>query len=297
MITTLLASLLLVAQGASKDRGYISAKFMTTDGGITIYLPNDIAPGDRITGSVFTDNNSDTFKGMSITIGGVAGSPVRAGSKLYTWTVPTSAKNGCPLIVTSKLGNQLGAIRIGVTPAPEPLDAFTFPNFVQTGRPAVIYGPFDGNSSNTRLTLGKSDASILAESPRSMTVYVPYDSGIGATQAKLVENNKRAETEIRTISVELDTPKQQLKQGDTTLVTLKVEGMTGLSESNVPFIQVQNLTPKVLDLDGQTIHAVIPKVGKDGTYQRAFKAKSLNGGSFLLTTFVEPGPGIPVLPH
>lgn len=285
-----------LVQGATKDRGYIAAKFATPYGGISVYLPNDIAPGDRITGTVFTDSDADEFKGLTVDLGDVRGVAPKPNSRYRIFHVPTSVRSSVPLIVRAKDGKQLGAIRIGVSPAPDPVDAYTFPNFVQLGRPAVINGTFDGDITNTKFQFAGRDQSILAESPRSITIYVPYDSKPGPVSASIVEGSKGATAEIREISIDLHAGKEDLKKDEKTQVTLTVEGMAGLTEATIPFIQVQNLTPKILDLDGQEIHTVIPKLTPDGKFVKIFNAKSAGPGSFLLTTFVEPGPGIPVVP-
>ena len=56
---------------SKSDRGYIAAKFATKGGGITVYLPNDIAPGDMITGTVFVDSNADELRDIQVQIGDV----------------------------------------------------------------------------------------------------------------------------------------------------------------------------------------------------------------------------------
>lgn len=284
------------SQESLKDRGYIAAKFSTPYGGITVYLPNDIAPGDQISGTVFTDSNSDGLKNMKVFIGNVVGSQKDPRSAMRKWQIPADARDGYPLIVVDKVGNQLGAMRIPISKAPGPLDAYTFPSFVQVGRPAVIWGPFSGDSSNTRLKLNNADVSILAESPRSIVTYVPYDTPLGKISASLTENNWRAKADVRAIGIELTSAKTDLKKNESTIVTIKVEGIAGLNEATVPYIRVQNLTPDILDLEGQEIHVLIPTVSKDGTFRRDFKAVSKLSGSFLITTFVEPGQGTAVVP-
>jgi len=296
-----LASALLVGQKPTtqeslKDRGYIAAKFATSSGGVTVYLPNDIAPGDQISGTIFTDSNSDALKNLQVFIGDVLGSQPNLRSAQRRWLVPTTARDGYPLIVRDKSGRQIGAMRIPISAAPGKLDAYTFPSFMQVGRPSVIWGPFDGDSSNTKLKLKDSDMSVLAESPRSIVVYVPYDSPIGKSSAVLVENQMQAKADIRAISIELTSGKSELKKNESTTVSIKVDGIAGLNEATVPYIRVQNLTPNILDLEGQEIHVLIPTVSSSGTYQKDFKALSKEAGPFLITTFVEPGQGTPVLP-
>ena len=281
---------------SKSDRGYIAAKFATKGGGITVYLPNDIAPGDMITGTVFVDSNADEHRDIQVQIGDVKGIKQNPRGSVLTWVVPTDARDGYPLIVTGKDGRQLGGARIPINPSPGQLDAFTFPNFVQTGRPAVIWGPFRGNSSKTKLQIKDSEVSILAESPRSMVFYVPYDTPVGPVTMSLMESSIKASTEIHAISIDLSTPRIDLVKDENAVVTLKVEGLAGLNEATVPYIRVQNMTPKIIDLAGQENHVVIPKVTKEGTFQQDFKAKCLVTGSFLITTFVEPGQGIPILP-
>ncbi len=291
----LITSSFQIPSNAKKDRGYIAAKIATPYGGITVYLTNDMAGGDLVTGAVFADNGASELKGLKIDIGGSHGVSVPK-TKFYQWHLPPASSNQLLMTVFSQDGTLYGTSRIPITPLPQGVDAFTFPNFVQIGRPAVVYGPFDGDATTTRISLGSAMASVLAESPRSAVIYVPYDTVPGATKTFLEKGKAQAGTNIRAIGVQLSCPKSNLKQGEQTSVSVDVQGLVGLNEVTVPFIRVENLTPDTLDLSGQAIHHIIPKASKEGTYHQEFKATSKITGSFLITTFVEPGAGIPVLP-
>lgn len=295
-----LASFLFVSSAqvspkATKDRGYIAAKIATPFGGVTVYLTNDMVAGDTVTGAVFADNSSSELKNLRIDIGGNQGIQVPK-TKFYQWHLPQATANQLLMTVISQDGAFYGTSRVPISPTSSPVDAFTFPNFVQIGRPAVVYGPFDGDATTTKLSLGDSMASVLAESPRSAVIYVPYNTKPGATKTFLEKGKAQAGTEIRAIGVQLSCPKTNMKQGEQTSVSVDVQGLTGLNEVTVPFIRIENLTPDTLDMGGQAIHHIIPKASKEGTYHQEFKATSKITGSFLITTFVEPGPGIPILP-
>ncbi|MBI1333943.1 MAG: hypothetical protein GC165_13810 [Armatimonadetes bacterium] len=299
----MIASLVSIAIAApaylddsTKDRGYVVAKFSNAYGSVNVYLPNDISPGDAITGSVFVDSDSKQMEGVEAYLNDVPGVRLNRAGVWRKWIVPTTAKNGYPLVVRTKDGRQIGAMRIPISPDPGGLDAYTFPSFMQIGRPAVVWGPFGGDPTKTQLRNGDTSFSILAESMRSAVFYVPYDTKPGSVAMSLRQGEATMKAEPRAISVDLSSDKANLKEGEKTTVTVKVSGLKGLTEATLPFLRVENLTPGTLDMGGKEARTIIPKVSEDGTYRESFVATSVKAGGFLLTTYVEPGPGIVVVP-
>ncbi len=106
---------------------------------------------------------------------------------------------------------------------------FVVPTLAQTGRPMRITGLFDGDSSNTIAKLGENPADIIAESPRTSILESP--ATVGPVMLSINENGRRVSSTIRNVSVNLSAPKTSLMKGERTVMTVRVEGLNGISES------------------------------------------------------------------
>src|ERR1700730_15539795 len=82
------------------------------------------------------------------------------------------------------------------------------PPIAQGGAPVQVTGPFDGDSSNPRGPAAASTAPVLAESPR--TVIVASPSQTGPTNITVDANGTEAKGQLRNIGVSLSAPKTTL---------------------------------------------------------------------------------------
>ena len=114
------------------------------------------------------------------------------------------------------------------TPLPGRNGTVEIPPTAQGGRPMRITGPFDGDSSNTSLTATVSTAPVLAESPR--TVIVTSPSQTGPTNITADANGAEAKGQLRNIGVSLSAPKTTLRRGERTTTTVEVQGLQNLSK-------------------------------------------------------------------
>ena len=141
---------------------------------------------------------------------------------------------------------QSGAV---ITPDPKITPTFTIPPLGQTGRPIVITGPFDGNSENTKLTIGDQPGALLAESPRKVVVASPPNV-VGPVNVSVNEGDKETKGAFRNLKIDLTAPKTSLLKGESTELHVQVNGLEGLTQ------------PVPLTLES---HGVITMVG--GMYQ------------------------------
>jgi hypothetical protein len=161
-----------------------------------------------------------------------------------------------------------------------PLTVHQFPTIGQQGRPIEIVGPFDGNSSNTSLnwTAVRSQVQdfekntenvsggfgLIAESPRKAVFTAPTNC-TGPIELHLKEGNKEATGNYRNIGVNLSAPKTNLLKGESTTLSVKVEGLQGITQP-VPLHLVKGGVVTMQGGDVQTMSIKPAEVQQNGMF-------------------------------
>jgi hypothetical protein len=166
-------------------------------GMIRLILPDDIRPGDTISGTLATEPKGQTPEALAtnraqldtygLKFGGES-VPINSGQFTFVPRLvvhPSDARRSLNLSLvvpgtapsepsSSRSGIDItvpfGGVQLPVTFAPpDPLvtptrfgdsSEFTVPNLGQQGRPVTIHGPFDGDSSNTTLRFGPAGSKL-----------------------------------------------------------------------------------------------------------------------------------------
>jgi len=164
------------------------------------------------------------------------------------------------------------------------------PALGQNGRPGQIRGPFDGNSSTTDITIGGQPVTVIAESPRSCIFKSPAQN-FGPGEITVKENNVETKGAYRNLGVRLSAPKTNLLKGESTTVTITVEGLKGIQQ-NVPLLIEKKGDVSMEGGDVQTIQIRPNDVVTIGTEVRADVRKVVVGlrpGFFNITaTVIDP---------
>ena len=166
----------------------------------------------------------------------------------------------------------------------EPYDDFYVPFLGQAGNFLTIRGDFDGNLSNTALQIGEKTANPIAESPRKTIFQSPADV-IGQTKINLKERDAEVIQDFRNLGVKLSATKLKLLKGETSELTVKVEGLEGI-EDDVPLNL--NCTGAVNMQGGniQNIQIAPNQVQEGGTFTQKRKLKSYKTGDFNVVATV-----------
>ena len=263
LLLSLTATLFVVAvvhsqyqPSTSQSPGINQTVFQTPAGKVTVYLPSDMSAGDTISGTVVAEpaapkdpkkqkENSDELNGYVIELDK---NHSRVSDKALRWNLPATISNvGIPLILKDAKGKSVGQILVPIATSSALVPNFNIPNVGQTGHPIRISGPFDGNSTNTKVTIGDSDAPVIAESPRQIIVQNPTVTP-GATSININENGATANGAFRNVRVDLTAPKTSLMRGEQTDLKGTVTGLEGLAQP-VP-VRLRNQTPEVVNLSG-----------------------------------------------
>ncbi|MDA0748012.1 MAG: hypothetical protein O2954_15935 [bacterium] len=215
---------------ATASAGLYAVTLNLPQGNLTVYLPADLAPGDRISGAITVAPAGEDRKELAFNQAALngyvltcAGQQTPATIGWETWTVPSGATS---LQFTFTDGSDVvqGQIGVPVQPnAPLAPNTFTFPTDAQAGRPARISGSFDGSLENTRVQItGQNnlpqDAELLAESPRSLVVRTP-DHLAGQTVISLSEGVQAASGKSSISSTFIDITRFFPERGAQTLAT------------------------------------------------------------------------------
>ena len=158
-------------------------------------------------------------------------------------------------------------------PAADPI--FTVPALGQNGRPVVINGPFDGNSTNTGVRIhqfmkvsdsvdGLEPIRPIAESPRK-AVFISPPNVTGPMQITVNDGGKQTIAPFRNVGVNLVAPKTNLAKGEQTTLTIQVTGLQGIT-TNVPLILTCNGVVTMQGGMSQQLVIQPSQVGPGGIY-------------------------------
>lgn len=269
-------------------------------GKVRVYLPPDVAAGDTISGTVIaepagkTDNdrakNARELNGLVIEVGSQRW-PV-SGGVIQRLVIPATLVRPPEIILLDEKGKKVYGATLPMTQTP---NINTRPNFViptlgQSGQPLLINGPFDGDSSNTKINIGGTDAKVIAESPRSAVVETPKNV-VGPTNVNVNENGNTATGNFRALKIDLTAPKTSLLKGESTELHVEVQGLQGITQPVQ--VQLQNQTPSNINLSGgntQTIPIQPSQVTTGGTFNWSTKITGTGSGGFNVTGTIPSTP-------
>ncbi|MFZ1306302.1 MAG: hypothetical protein WAR80_10695, partial [Ferruginibacter sp.] len=288
------------AQTVSSQKGLTTTVFNLPAGTIKVYLPDDIRPGDMISGSVlaapFGKNTKQTaknlaelkkfaveFNGQKIQVANVK-TPVQ-------YNINASSAAQLPLILIDETGNTAAQLNIpcatnNQTQTPNGIDC-KIPTHAITAAPLRIKGSFDGNSSNTNCTIGDQPATILAESPRQCIIQFP-DNSNGMQNVQIQENGQqKCSQPVSSVNMELSAGKLNLMKGEKTHLNVKITGLHSLPDTAL--LTVINVTPTVVNMQpaNQVVIALAPDSMEAGTFERRFDMVSVKTGGFTVNVNLE----------
>jgi peptidoglycan hydrolase CwlO-like protein len=285
--------------------------FTRPQGRITVNLPADIRAGDTISGTVITEPKGDTTKEkaenkgvLEGTVIDLGGTKIQPGRPTFSWTPPAAQSGLAPryLLRIVEVGQGTPEATkpqsvVNVRP-PSPPDAtgassFNIPPLGQTGRPFVITGPFDGDSSNTKIDYGPalrtpvgagSGLVVIAESPRQVVVTAPSDS-TGPAQIKVNENGAQTISNFRNVGVSLSAPKTNLRKGESTTLKVEVSGLQGITEP-VPLHLTKGGVVNMQGGDAQTMSIKPAEVSSSGMFITTRTITGVQAGGWNATATV-----------
>lgn len=303
-----LACLVAASAAAQQARGAVSresegglhtARLETPQGSIYVNLPDDLAAGDEIHGTVSYTPSGRTDVERERNLGELRGYVVDVADEPVadtpTWVRVLPERPG-PVVVRFRgpRGAPAGETPIPVsapppTPAPPP-PSLEVPTYGQAGHPVAIGGPFSGAPGDTVITIGGQEAPFLARSPRQTIARIPSEVE-GLTNIRIEHEGEAAEAPFRVLTLALSADKLDLQRGQRTTLRLVVGGLADL-EQRVP-LTLTNRSPEVIRLGSAEVErlAIGPEdVGPDGTYRLERPIQSLRTGGFAVNAVTGPAP-------
>lgn len=175
------------------------------------------------------------------------------------------------------------------------IPGFNIPRLGQQGRPMVIPGPFDGDSSNTGVswtpvgsTNPRTSFNVIAESPRKTVVTAPTNVA-GLLEVSLTEGGKEKIGQFRNVAVELTAPRTSLLRGESTELRVQVNGLEGL-KTPVPLTLECTGVITMAGGNYQPLTIQPSQVGPDGSYSTTRGITGVQAGGWGATATVVTGP-------
>lgn len=311
-LSAVLTLLLLVpasitwAQSISSQKGLTSVIFNLKEGTVKVYLPDDIRPGDQISGSIAAEAVGKNAKQQAANLAilrhysiGIFNSiiAVENAGKPLQLSVRPGKPVPCRVELIDAAGQLANVKAIPTIPENEVIEttgSCNIPTHALTAAPMRINGAFDGDASNTRCMLNNNPLQVLAESPRQCIISFP-DVPAGTHALSLQEAGKPACTKnISAVDMNITADKMNLVKGEKTYVDVKITGLQGLPDT--ARLTVTNTSANIITMDGgnNSIVSIPPSTDNSNmTYTRRFMVQSINNGSFTINLNLGlPEPGL-----
>jgi len=260
---------------------------------IDVKVPNIIRPGDNITGSIVTKSQSSTLQGAVVD---VENKKTDVKDKIFSFIVPAGLasipfllkdKNGstigmteipvnAPNIPTPSGNNRITPSQIQMPPQHSP-GSFAPLNYCQPGQPLTINGFFDGNASNTTVSINNIPCEIITESNYGSFAQIPGNLPAGKASLTILEGGVTQTMAIQVITTNLTTNKTVMQKNRKATVTATVNGLENLDLNNNNFkIELTNGSPGVIKFNE----------ANTTTISRDINSSNVKNGTFTFSTHI-----------
>lgn len=288
------------AQVSTTSRGALrTVTFDTLEGKVIVNLPDDMMAGDTISGTVLVEPKEQESEGRSMPLellfdfATVKVSTSGGSRQPFTIKIPASGANDkstgrIKLTLKGEDGayTSVRPASVGLFGVYEFEVVATGEILGQQGRPVEIPGHFDGSFENTSLRVEGQEVPLLAESPRRVIFESPRNV-LGLAEIVIKESKVETKKTFRNLRIRLSAPKTTLLKGESTTLTVGVEGLQGIKE-DVP-LHLENASPAVVRMDGgdkQTIRITPSTLQPDGAFTATRAITGQQAGAFSVTATV-----------
>jgi hypothetical protein len=287
--------------------GMQRAVFEVPEGKIYANFPDDMALGDRITGTVYPepsgknqserDRNAAAMASYTVELDGL---PPTAARHLV-WTVPPQARSGHSNIrLHDRNGktvaqSDLPIIPIGTASPKNSTPEINLPLGGQAGTGVSVWGSFEAGVEPS-VTVGGVTALVLAWSPRKMVFLSPREV-LGSSTLQVKAGDLVASGPYRALAVRTVATAKDLKTGQPAKMTSTVSGLQDLREPAM--LVIVNHSPSTIELDGGPAQRIVIAPGDvrpDGTYQltRTFRGEMVGGFEIDVVVTLPPSSQLPL---
>jgi hypothetical protein len=273
------------------ELGLHAAVFNVPQGQIRVNVPDDMAAGDTISGTVFAEpagtapvareQNKSELAGYIVDLE----PPATSGAKnRFKLRVPGNVSR-VRVVLRDRKKRVVTQCDFPVRPtqpaagAPGP-DQFDLPLGGQAGSFLTVRGPFDGEMETTAVNIGGSGATLIAESPRKVVFQSPAGI-VGSSRIEVIEGGVTVRNAFQSLGVKAGASKTGLKGGETAMMTAVVSGLKGMKEP--AWLIISNRAPNVVLIEGGTVQhiSIHPgDVASDGTFRVTRALTGVKSGAF-----------------
>jgi len=293
------------AQSITSQKGLTTLVFPTQHGTIKVYLPDDILPGETVSGTVSCEpsgnnarqieRNLASLQKLSVSVDGTR-YPVTEKPALFTWLVHQDRQVSAPVELLEVNGQKSGQLDIRfksqneMTPS---LPGCLIPSHALTGSPVQITGSFDGDHSNTQCMLNNQPLEILAESPRQCQVQFPANAQGPGTMRVNENGQEKCDRQVSGVDMQVTTGDLSLRKGQSTYIDIKITGLQHLPDKAT--LTITNLTPAVVTMTNGNVQVIPvwpPADSSAGVFSVHCPAVSVSTGNFSVNINLDlPQPG------
>ena len=282
------------AQKISSEKGLTTALFNTPHGNIKIYLPEDIRPGEMITGRIMAEPFGKNERLLSKSLAELKKYSISFNNEKFLvgnsnnalkCLVPADRTMTGVIELLNESGVKAGECLIPLTPKNDQKQVpsqCNIPTHALCGSPLRITGPFDGDMSTTQCSLDNKPLEILAESPRQCIVSFPVE-GTGMHTLNTQETGMPiCSKKVSGVEMNLSAGKLNLLKGEHTYIEVKISGLQHLPAPAK--LTLNNITHEVVVMQpsNNIIIPLAPDSVKDGMFNRRFDIQSIRAGGFTV---------------
>jgi hypothetical protein len=285
------------AQTISSQKGLTAAIFTTPHGNVKIYLPDDIRPGDVVSGSIRAEPAGKNAKQLEKNLSELIRYSVNIDSfkfivpakpETFKWLVHGDRQLTSPIELLDVKGYKAGELKIQFTQEPiiipPPKECF-IPSHILTGSPFTIKGVFDGDAGTTKCLLNNQPLEILAESPRQCNAQYPDNAG-GLQQLYVTENSRdlfrHCGQSVSGVQMNVSSGKLNLQKGEKTYIAINISGLQYLPDTAL--LTLVNSTAGIVTMtpSNNILIPLPPDSTGTGIFNKRFDIQSLRSGSFIV---------------
>lgn len=300
VVVSLLLALVVIGGGGSNaiaqevetttEAGVHTTTFTLPEGEVLVFLPADVAAGDRVSGAVYvtaageSDNavarNRAKLRNYVLEVGDWAMALDNNGTLSLLLPEGDGVLDVTVMSVKRRIEVANATVLLAKPVGPTP-DTYEIPTLGQTGRYLQITGPFDGELSTSRCSVGGLDALPLAESPRR-AVFVSPEGIVGKLGVELRQDDTIVATgTYRSVDVQVTADDFSLERDEVTMLWVDVAGLGDLDEPVDLDIHIG--PPSIVLAEGgnrQTLTILPANVREDGRYVHKLKLTGQQPGSW-----------------
>ena len=279
------------AQTITSQKGLTTAVFPTQYGNVKVLLPDDVRPGDMISGTVVAEPKGNNARQLEKNLAelikytvNLDGNKYALGAKpeTFKWLVHQDRQVTAPLELLNVTGVKAHELKMQIGSAENNTPASSgcaIPSHALTDAPCKITGNFDGDASNTKCTLNNQPMQVLAESPRQCQVQYPQNAN-GIQTIQVSENGQEKCTrQISGVNMQVTSGDLNLRKGQNTYIDVKLTGLQNLPDTAL--LTITNVTPNIVTMTNGNVQVfAIMFTDSEGVWEIICPAVSIATGNF-----------------